>query len=100
MYALSRLRSFLGYPPVRDAQPNPTHYALAALQYTRITPHIITQNVDGLHRKAIQHIWDEQRRQEGILELHGTLHVRAPSPISDLWSELHTRESDALMTMS
>ncbi|KAI0730753.1 DHS-like NAD/FAD-binding domain-containing protein [Earliella scabrosa] len=68
------LRSFLGYPPVRDAQPNPTHYALAALQYAHVTPHIITQNVDGLHRKAIQHIWDEQRMQEGILELHGTLH--------------------------
>ncbi|KAI8996617.1 DHS-like NAD/FAD-binding domain-containing protein [Trametes punicea] len=68
------LRSYLGYPPVRDAQPNPTHFSLAALQYSSITPHIITQNVDGLHHKAIHHVWDEPRRKEGILELHGTLH--------------------------
>ncbi|CDO69353.1 hypothetical protein BN946_scf184746.g34 [Trametes cinnabarina] len=68
------LRSYLGYPPVRDAQPNPTHFALAALQHSSVTPHIITQNVDGLHHKAISDIWDAQRRKEGILELHGTLH--------------------------
>ncbi|KAI0664263.1 DHS-like NAD/FAD-binding domain-containing protein [Cubamyces menziesii] len=68
------LRSFLGYPPVRDAQPNPTHFALAALQFSSVVPHIITQNVDGLHHKAISHVWDESRRAEGILELHGTLH--------------------------
>ena len=73
-----RLRSYLGYPPVRDAQPNPTHYALAALQYSSVTPYIITQNVDGLHHKAIRHVWDDVRRNEGIIpELHGTLHVRA-----------------------
>ncbi|KAI0794471.1 DHS-like NAD/FAD-binding domain-containing protein [Fomes fomentarius] len=69
-----RLRSYLGYPPVRDAEPNPTHYALAALQYASVTPHIITQNVDGLHHKAISHVWDEVRRKRGVLELHGTLH--------------------------
>ncbi|KAI0372615.1 DHS-like NAD/FAD-binding domain-containing protein, partial [Pilatotrama ljubarskyi] len=68
------LRSYLGYPPVRDAQPNPTHFALAALQHSSIAPHLITQNVDGLHHKAISHVWDESRRAEGILELHGTLH--------------------------
>ncbi|TBU34099.1 DHS-like NAD/FAD-binding domain-containing protein [Dichomitus squalens] len=68
------LRSYLGYPPVRDAQANPTHYALAALQYSSVTPHIITQNVDGLHHKAIKDVWHESRRNQGILELHGTLH--------------------------
>ncbi|EIW58551.1 DHS-like NAD/FAD-binding domain-containing protein [Trametes versicolor FP-101664 SS1] len=68
------LRSYLGYPPVRDAQPNPTHFALAALQYASVAPHIITQNVDGLHHKAIRTAWDDARRAEGILELHGTLH--------------------------
>ncbi|KAL7280418.1 hypothetical protein ACG7TL_005346 [Trametes sanguinea] len=68
------LRSYLGYPPVRDAQPNPTHFALAALQYSSITPHVITQNVDGLHHKAIHHVWNAERRKKGILELHGTLH--------------------------
>ena len=74
---LNRLRSYLGYPPVRDAQPNPIHYSLAALQHATITPQIITHNVDGLHHKAIKHLWDKTKREQGILELHGTLHVRA-----------------------
>ena len=63
---------------MRDAQPNPTHYALAALQHSAIAPDIITQNVDGLHHKAIKHVWDEPRRNKSILELHGTLHVCSP----------------------
>ncbi|CEL56353.1 NAD-dependent protein deacetylase SIR4 OS=Batrachochytrium dendrobatidis (strain JAM81 / FGSC 10211) GN=BATDEDRAFT_20316 PE=3 SV=1 [Rhizoctonia solani AG-1 IB] len=66
-------RSYLGYPPVRDAQPNPTHFALAALQWTGLVPRLITQNVDGLHQKAIP----KEAPLNGpghILELHGTLH--------------------------
>ncbi|EKM50661.1 uncharacterized protein PHACADRAFT_213556 [Phanerochaete carnosa HHB-10118-sp] len=68
------LRSYLGYKPVRDALPNTTHYALAALQYTNIIPKLITQNVDGLHHKALAGIWDEARMNQHILELHGSLH--------------------------
>lgn len=68
------LRSFVGYPPVRDSQPNTTHFALAALQYKSVISRLITQNVDGLHHKAISHVWDEPTRQSRILELHGTLH--------------------------
>ncbi|KAH9913973.1 DHS-like NAD/FAD-binding domain-containing protein [Epithele typhae] len=68
------LRSFLGYPPVRDAQPNPTHYALAALQHGHVTSDLITQNVDGLHAKAVERFWPKSRIEEQILELHGTLH--------------------------
>ncbi|KAG6811650.1 hypothetical protein H0H92_006465 [Tricholoma furcatifolium] len=67
-----------GYPPVRDAQPNTTHFALAALQHTSVVPHLITQNVDGLHHKALHqkagHHWGPVRLQRAILELHGTLH--------------------------
>ncbi|QRV88318.1 NAD-dependent histone deacetylase SIR2 [Ceratobasidium sp. AG-Ba] len=67
-------RSYLGYPPVRDAQPNPTHYAIAALQMTNHVPRLITQNVDGLHHKAVP---PEARFsvKDRILELHGTLHA-------------------------
>lgn len=68
------LRSYLGYPPVRDAQPNTTHCALAALQYTSHISRLVTQNVDGLHKKAIAHLWDDDTTSERILELHGTLH--------------------------
>lgn len=93
-----RLRSYLGYPPVRDALPNTTHYALAALQHVGIIPRLITQvsyffvkfkfrydtsglrqNVDGLHHKALvakaHAYWPPARLESSILELHGTLHV-------------------------
>jgi NAD-dependent SIR2 family protein deacetylase len=71
-----RLRSYLGYPPVRDALPNTSHYAIAALQYASYLPRLVTQNVDGLHHKAIAHLWEPDHIQKQILELHGTLHVR------------------------
>ncbi|KAJ7281417.1 DHS-like NAD/FAD-binding domain-containing protein [Mycena rebaudengoi] len=62
------LRSYLGYPTIREAQPNPTHYALAALQHARVVPWLITQNVDGLHHRALG------QDSNTILELHGSLH--------------------------
>ncbi|TFK48554.1 DHS-like NAD/FAD-binding domain-containing protein [Heliocybe sulcata] len=68
------LRSYLGYPPVRDALPNTTHYALAALQYKGVVPRLITQNVDGLHHKSLRDVWSSTNLEERILELHGTLH--------------------------
>ncbi|KAH7050772.1 DHS-like NAD/FAD-binding domain-containing protein [Linnemannia elongata] len=79
-------RSFLGFPPIMTTQPNPTHYALAALQLPTTVQgpsldpknkgnqelsksgyikNFITQNVDGLHQKA---------GARNVIELHGTLH--------------------------
>ncbi|KAG0264095.1 NAD-dependent protein lipoamidase sirtuin-4 [Mortierella polycephala] len=84
-------RSFLGFPPVMTTEPNPSHYALAALQSPLLfepptipaSPAVgehykpedeknrgfistlITQNVDGLHQKA---------GAKDTIELHGTLH--------------------------
>ncbi len=49
---------------IRAAQPNPAHYALAALQQAGYIHTIITQNVDALHQRA------GVRR---VLEVHGTL---------------------------
>jgi len=68
-------RSYFGYPPVRDAQPNPTHYAIAALQHASLVSQLITQNVDGLHPKTLSGVpgWTHERIQNRILELHGTL---------------------------
>lgn len=72
------LRSYLGYPPVRDAAPNTTHLALAALQHTLHISSLITQNVDGLHHKALsyssRHHQHFAQSKNAILELHGTLH--------------------------
>ncbi|THH15221.1 hypothetical protein EW146_g5221 [Bondarzewia mesenterica] len=68
------LRSYIGFPAVRDTLPNPTHFSLAALQHSSIVTQLVTQNVDGLHHKAARRVWDEERIRDHILELHGTLH--------------------------
>ncbi|KAJ7224148.1 DHS-like NAD/FAD-binding domain-containing protein [Mycena pura] len=66
------LRSYLGYPAIRGALPNPTHYALAALQHAHVAPRLITQNVDGLHHRALG-LYPGSKCDK-ILELHGSLH--------------------------
>jgi NAD-dependent SIR2 family protein deacetylase len=55
-------RSLNGYPRFRDARPNAGHRAMAALEAAGRLHWLITQNVDGLHRKA------GSRR---MTELHG-----------------------------
>ncbi len=47
-----------------DAQPNPAHYALAALENEGKLHAVITQNIDDLHGKA---------GSQTIYELHGNL---------------------------
>lgn len=37
---------------IAEAQPNDAHYAMAELERIGVIKHIITQNVDGLHRAA------------------------------------------------
>ena len=49
---------------VKSVQPNPGHYALAELERRIRTFTLITQNVDGLHRRA---------GSETVLELHGNI---------------------------
>ncbi|CAG8628239.1 985_t:CDS:2, partial [Cetraspora pellucida] len=55
-------RSYLGWPLMKKAQPNISHYALSKLQLNNYIQQIITQNVDGLHQK-----FDSKKN---ILELH------------------------------
>lgn len=50
-----------------DAQPNPAHFALAALEMYRLAA-VITQNVDGLHQAA---------GSSRVIELHGNLREAA-----------------------
>jgi NAD-dependent SIR2 family protein deacetylase len=57
-------RSYLGWPRVGLARPNPGHRALAELERRGLLTGLITQNVDGLHREA---------GSRAIVELHGRL---------------------------
>ena len=57
------------YEPMKKAQPNLAHLAIAELERVGKLDCIITQNVDGLHHKA-------GNSEKKILELHGTaMHV-------------------------
>lgn len=51
--------------PIKKAQPNPAHLALAELERMDKLDCIITQNIDGLHHKA-------GNSGGKIIELHGT----------------------------
>ncbi len=57
-------RSMLGWPAVREAQPNEAHRQLAVLEQAGHIELLITQNVDRLHQRA-------GSRQ--VLDLHGRL---------------------------
>jgi NAD-dependent SIR2 family protein deacetylase len=57
-------RSYFGWPVMGRAGPNGAHHALAALERCGRVASVITQNVDGLHRRA------GQRR---LIDLHGRL---------------------------
>lgn len=57
-------RSFFGWRVMQQAEPGPTHSALALLAGTGCLSGLITQNVDGLHQRA---------GHADIVELHGGL---------------------------
>ena len=59
-------RSMVGWPTLANAVPNPGHRALAALEQAQQIGGLLTQNVDGLHRRA---------GSPGVLELHGNVHA-------------------------
>ena len=50
------------YPLLKQAQPNPAHHALVALEKQGKLTTLITQNIDGLHQLA---------GQSHVIELHG-----------------------------
>lgn len=49
---------------LRDAQPNPVHTGLAAMQQAGYVKALITQNIDGLHQAA---------GATDVIEVHGSL---------------------------
>jgi len=52
------------YDGLADAQPNAAHLTLAAMEKRHLLETVITQNIDGLHRKA---------GNRKVYEFHGTL---------------------------
>lgn len=57
-------RSFVGWPRFAAARPNGAHLALAELAVRGHVHALVTQNVDGLHRRA---------GQARVIDLHGRL---------------------------
>jgi len=57
-------RSMAGFPLMSNAQPNAAHHALCALERRGALSLLVTQNVDGLHRRA---------GSERVIDLHGRL---------------------------
>jgi NAD-dependent SIR2 family protein deacetylase len=57
-------RSFVGWPRMDAASPNPAHEALARLEQVGHIHAVITQNVDGLHQRA---------GSKRVIDLHGSL---------------------------
>ena len=55
-------RSWFGWPVMRDALPNPAHFALAKLEQCGSIDLVITQNVDRLHQRA---------GSRNVVDLHG-----------------------------
>ena len=54
------------YEQMRRAEPNPGHYALAQLEALGILKCVVTQNTDGLHKRA---------GNKRVIEYHGSIHA-------------------------
>ena len=55
-------RSLVGWPFIRDAQPNNAHRYLAELEQRNYIAQVVTQNVDRLHQRA---------GSQQVIDLHG-----------------------------
>lgn len=53
------------YPVLRDAEPNASHRAIAAIERAGKLSRLVTQNIDGLHLKA-------GNSPERLIEIHGS----------------------------
>jgi NAD-dependent deacetylase len=57
------------YEPMKKAEPNPAHLAIAEMERLGRLDCVITQNIDGLHLKA-------GNSEEKVIQIHGTaMHV-------------------------
>lgn len=63
---------------LRSSEPNDAHYALAELEALGLVAHVITQNVDNLHRRA---------GQRAITEIHGNTQWMRCADCHTRWPE-------------
>ena len=76
---------------IAEAEPNPAHHAVAALQRSEADVLLITQNVDDLHERAgrddLVHIhgriWQVRCEAEGTVTEHREVPLRAVPPRCD-----------------
>ncbi|WP_036565987.1 NAD-dependent protein deacetylase [Oceanospirillum beijerinckii] len=82
-------RSLIGWPVMRNAQPNAAHKAIAQLEHNGTCQLLVTQNVDGLHNKA---------GSQNVVDLHG----RSDQVICMGCQVLYTRDQicDQLSTLN
>lgn len=94
---LANVDAFLGNPDlvwgwyqhrrevINDVEPNPGHYALAQMEKSISDFTLITQNIDGLHRRS---------GSENILELHGNIQRNKCINCGRMYEELPDEASD------
>jgi NAD-dependent deacetylase len=61
---------------LREAEPNPGHYALAELERRGLVCAVVTQNIDTLHSRA---------GSKEVIEVHGS--IRSAQCLRCLWTE-------------
>jgi NAD-dependent deacetylase len=61
---------------LREAEPNPGHYAIAELEQRGLVRAVVTQNIDTLHTRA---------GSRDVVEVHGS--IRSASCLGCLWTE-------------
>jgi len=70
---------------INDVEPNPGHHAIVALEKTLSDFSLITQNIDGLHRRA---------GSENIFELHGNIQRNKCIDCGKIFEGLPDEESE------
>lgn len=70
-----------------EAKPNDAHYALARLEKAGKLKAVITQNVDGLHRKAGSNV---------VYELHGNIHYNYCMECGKAYGAEYIKESKGI----
>jgi NAD-dependent deacetylase len=70
---------------ISDVEPNPGHHALAQMEKRISDFTLVTQNIDGLHRRS---------GSENILELHGNIQRNKCIKCNRMYEELPDETSD------